>query len=246
MTQSPGSADREALFAELGAYIDQELRPEEARAVERRLFRDPGALTLLQGLRADQCRLKADLDQVTAMPPPERLLDAVQAGFDAHGGQGAAAHDAAAHDGGSGGRGMRVAVGPPSWWALAAASLAFLMVGAGAGLYWAESRLGDALRHFEARSELERSVIASTVSRALESRVSGEPVDWRSGEVSGQVVPLRTYRSQSGHWCREYRRVTRFKDGPISVLALACRSDDGQWVTIRAEPQAAGSLGDQL
>ena len=216
--------EREALIAELGAYLDKEASTEEAQATERKLFQDADALALLRALRDDQTRLKAELDPVAGATPPDRLLETIREGFEGRQGD----------RGASGGRG-----GAP-WWALAAASVVFLMLGAGSGLWWAESRLGQALSTYEARAELERGIIASTVNKALETRVSGEPVAWESGDTSGQVVPLRTYRSRSGHWCREYERTTHFQEGPITVLALACRTGDGQWVTIRAEPREAG------
>ena len=115
------------------------------------------------------------------------------------------------------------------------------MIGAGGALWWAESRIDQALLRFEARSELERSVLAETINRALETQVSGESLDWRSGGSMGRVTPLRTYRSRSGHWCREYSRTTRFNGEPIAVRALACRNEAGQWVTLRAKPTAAGN-----
>ena len=239
---STGDGGREALIAELGAYLDQELPADRARAVERRLFGEPEVLALLQELRADQAALRADLDRIVAAPPPDRLLEQIQAGFERRG----AEEGSGAGAGRGADRGVGRGAGRAPWWSLAAASLAFLAIGAGSGLWWAESRLGQALERFEARSEVERGVIAATVSRALETRMSGEPVDWESGEVSGRVIPLRTYRSRSGHWCREYARTTRFREGPISVLALACRTDDGQWVTIRAEPRAGPMSGDEL
>ena len=114
-------------------------------------------------------------------------------------------------------------------------------LGAGSGLWWAESRLDQALLRFEARSELERAILAETIAHALETQVSGVSGDWQGAETAGQVTPLRTYRSRSGHWCREYIRSTRFNGDPVAVRALACRTEDGQWATIRAEPTMPGS-----
>lgn len=221
MTEKTEDREREALIAELGAYLDKEAPAERAQATERRLFEDPETRRLLRDLRADQAGLKAELERAVAGPPPERLLNAIHSGF-------------AARRGGAG-------RGRAPWWALAAASVAFLAVGAGAGLWWAESRIDQALLRFEARSELERAVIAETINRALETQVSGASLVWESGESGGQVTPLRTFRSRSGHWCREYTRTSRFNGDPVAVLALACRTDEGRWVTIRAEPTAPGS-----
>lgn len=220
MTEDRRDLERETLIAELGAYLDKEAVPEAAQATERQLFQDPERLALLRALRDDETRLRAELDREVATPPPDRLLEAIQAGFEER-------------QGGARGRGA-------PWWSLAVACLAFLVIGAGSGLWWAESQVGQALLHFETRSELERATIANTINHALETQVSGVSIAWETGESGGQVTPLRTYRSRSGHWCREYTRTTRFRSGPIAVLALACRTEDGQWVTIRAEPTMPG------
>ncbi|XHC09324.1 hypothetical protein ABWH98_17475 [Labrenzia sp. ac12] len=103
--------------------------------------------------------------------------------------------------------------------------------------YWMQTRMDSAVSSLAAHMETERMLLAQTVQEALETKVSGEPVfvgqegDWR--EI---LTPIKTYRSKSGHWCREYLRETTFSRLDLSIRGTACRDENGTWVTVFAEP----------
>ena len=69
------------------------------------------------------------------------------------------------------------------------------------------------------------AVPADVLQLALETRPSGEAVPFRSAEASGTIMPVRTWRSSEGGYCRDYA-VTLSSD---SVEGTACRDAGGVW-----------------
>ena len=74
-------------------------------------------------------------------------------------------------------------------------------------------------------------IARQAVQQALETRASGEPEYWTvEGLAQGVVIPRRTWRSASGHWCREFEENVQLDGGlKQSTIAVRCRSDDGRW-----------------
>ncbi|MEQ8346455.1 MAG: RT0821/Lpp0805 family surface protein [Sneathiellaceae bacterium] len=208
----------EELARRLGAHLDGELTDADAAAVEAQLFADPAARALYRGLKADQAALSAELNAATNRPAPD-LLAVIDRAFAAR----AAPRPAARR----------------RWWPQAAAAAAILVVALGGAGWWAEYRIGTAMHRLEARQETVRGEIQAALSRALETQVSGATIAWAGDGISGEVTPIRTYRSASGDWCREYLRSTRMQDREVSVRGLACRNAEGAWVTVKAAPDGA-------
>ncbi|WP_027328500.1 hypothetical protein [Marinimicrobium agarilyticum] len=103
----------------------------------------------------------------------------------------------------------------PSHWALAAS----LVLALGAVFFWrgAPGPNAEAMRTF--------------VFQTLEQTPSGErrthpKQDW-------QVMPLASYQTPDGRFCREYAGRT----DSDTLAGLACRSTDGQWQTLVSEAQ---------
>lgn len=73
----------------------------------------------------------------------------------------------------------------------------------------------------------------SAVQSALEKQPTDESYFWSVPRVAeGQITPLRTWRSQSGHWCREFLERLELEDGRrYSAKGTRCRSNDGRWLT---------------
>lgn len=74
-------------------------------------------------------------------------------------------------------------------------------------------------------------VARAAVQTALETRQKGDAQNWHvRGVARGSVIPRRTWRSVSGHWCREFEETVRLDDGRVqTVIATRCRGADGQW-----------------
>lgn len=74
----------------------------------------------------------------------------------------------------------------------------------------------------------------AVLQATLETRVSGELQFWRNEATgrSGAVMPLRTFKVDSGHFCRRYRETAVADRKMDSREMTACRSDDGVWITI--------------
>ena len=73
----------------------------------------------------------------------------------------------------------------------------------------------------------------SVVQSVLERRRSGEREDWVGGDQEfGYVRPLRSWKSTSGHWCREFEERVYGADGRKRTrTAVACR-DNGRWIVV--------------
>ncbi len=74
----------------------------------------------------------------------------------------------------------------------------------------------------------------AALRETLETRVSGELQLWRNDATgrSGALMPLRTFKIDSGHFCRRYRETVVADRKMDSREMTACRSDEGIWVTI--------------
>ncbi len=72
------------------------------------------------------------------------------------------------------------------------------------------------------------------VQEALEARPSGEIHRWDSGNGTfGSVVPMRTFRIKSGHYCRDFKE-TFAKDAQLtSANRTACRDSQGAWRIVK-------------
>jgi surface antigen len=191
----------------LVAYADGELDDAARRRVEAWTAQDDEARALLEALQAQKEDLASAFDEELRAPlPPETL-----ALFSAAG----AAHKR------------------PQWWqAGIAAGLAAALFGGLAAYGMAELRTDQLLARYEAERQQDRVQLAEMVQQALEKSPSGQAVRWGgAGDLKGEVLPLRTFRNQSGDWCREYSAVAVIGIERLERRAIACRSADGAWET---------------
>lgn len=67
--------------------------------------------------------------------------------------------------------------------------------------------------------------------RAFESTPGGYPVHWHDpdGYSEGYYVPVRTWRSARGAYCREYQQVVVIDGREQRAHGTACRQPDGSW-----------------
>lgn len=78
-----------------------------------------------------------------------------------------------------------------------------------------------------------RQLVDSTMQIVLETHISGRGRQWSSSKygLSGRLTPVRTWRSQSGHFCREFLEIVRLPSGSERIgKGRACRNSAGEWI----------------
>lgn len=207
------------MIKDIGRLLDREGTPEVLERLRERVQASEGGRELLDKTTADQRTLReavpADLPEDTLL----RLEGVINREFE-----------------------RRMPVGkPPIGWTQAAVLLAAsLLLVAGtfaATSFWMQDRMDQAVASLAAHMETERTLLAQTVQEALETRVSGEPVYiGQDGDWAEILTPIQTYKSKSGHWCRQYLRESRFGKIDLTIRGTACRDETGTWTTVFAEP----------
>jgi surface antigen len=76
----------------------------------------------------------------------------------------------------------------------------------------------------------ERSALDALVQQTLETRVSGDSLDWNgiSRPVSATVTPIRTYQT-ADTFCREYEVTVSLGPDSETSRNTACRDNNGTW-----------------
>lgn len=220
MTDDPKDAALFERIATVGRYRDGEAAPEQIPEIATRLVADRDLRALYDDLGRDAANLKLQLDaELSARPLPPRIMQTIADGFAARWTR------------------PRPRIGRIPWRQIAAGLVVAFAAALGAD-WWAEKRTEDVVARFNVRLDLDRALIAETTNRALETQLSGASVSWTNGDPSyqGQVTPIRTYRSRSGHWCREYLKTIVFEGREFEIFSLACRTDGDVWKTIQREP----------
>ena len=98
----------------------------------------------------------------------------------------------------------------------------------------AESRGDPAYGGLAPRAEV---LARNTLQEALETARSQSSLSWIYAEdgSKGQITPLRTYRSTTGYYCREYVEIVESPaDSRTARQRTACRDNDGLWKPIRS------------
>ncbi|GAB4362049.1 MAG: hypothetical protein Kow00114_17010 [Kiloniellaceae bacterium] len=195
----------------LEAFVDGQLDPKAMSETSERLMQDREAMARVRALQGDCALLRAAYQEAAEAPLPAALLSTIDRGF-------------ARRRRGSGGF---------QYYALAAALAAVLAAGL-AGYLAGEYSLRRELAAVAAREAEDQRILAAAIEQALERAASGQSVAWQNPDsgVHGQVVPVRTYRSKSNHWCREYLASKVAGGIEEKTRAIACRAGDGDWVKV--------------
>jgi len=66
---------------------------------------------------------------------------------------------------------------------------------------------------------------------ALENKLSNESLSWDDDtkKISVMVTPIKTYKTDKGDFCREYKEVINNQGDVISRRGLACREKKNYW-----------------
>lgn len=86
----------------------------------------------------------------------------------------------------------------------------------------------------ELRNEMTDADVAlaiETMQGALETSANGEGGNWLNPESgnSGAIAPVRTYQTDAGLFCRDFREELTVGGRTAAYDATACREDDGVW-----------------
>jgi len=87
---------------------------------------------------------------------------------------------------------------------------------------------------YEGLSAADQAKAEENLQSALETRQSQARMSWRraDGSWGGTVMPLRTFRIESGIYCREFQEDIIFTVAPRSATFTACRDGGGTWITV--------------
>lgn len=213
------------LAEKIGRILDGDVSGEERASLLAEIERIPGANALLQDMSDDNERLNQAMSATIPQESLDRFEAAIDREFDSRSPARPARHA---------GSFMHIGLQVAASLVLVAGTFAFTS-------FWMQSRMDDTVASLAAHMETERILLAQTVQNALETKVSGEPVYvGQEGDWSEVLTPIKTYRSKSGHWCRQYLRQTSFSGIAMSIRGTACRDQDGTWTTVFAEPVSDG------
>ncbi len=87
---------------------------------------------------------------------------------------------------------------------------------------------------YEGLSAADRAKAEENLQSALETRQSEVRLSWRriDGAWGGTVMPLRTFRIESGVYCRDFQEDIISTGTPRSGTFTACRNGSGTWITV--------------
>lgn len=89
---------------------------------------------------------------------------------------------------------------------------------------------------YGALGERERAMAATAIQNAMERKISYHSRFWSNPrrKFSGWVTPLRSYRTKSGFYCREFQETVldRMNGRTRAGTATACRDVDGVWKVV--------------
>ena len=189
----------------LSAYHDRELSPGETARLRQSLTGDDDARAILDAFDDVDDAVRASFASELDDPVPLALARTVRAGLAA--------------------RRRRAVTRSVMRWAGPMAAAIALVIG---GNQWIEHRIEGALAEREAQIA---ALTNDAVQTALETALSGNAVQLADAKLSGTVsiTPIRTYRSETEHWCREFVEEVVIEGEKVTRFGLACREADGEW-----------------
>ena len=85
---------------------------------------------------------------------------------------------------------------------------------------------------YQGLADSDVNLASRLVQTTLESTPDGTSRRWTNQQTgnSGEITPLRTYVSEDGVFCREYREELAVRDNAGRFYHTACRGDSAHWV----------------
>jgi surface antigen len=206
----------EVSIERLAAYHDRELGLEDTSGLRRALADDAEARAILDAFDQIDDAVRESFAEELNTPVSFALASSVRAGFAAR---------------------KRRAVGTTILrWAMPVAAAIAIMV---FGNNLMEQRIAGAL----AEREVEIAALTDrAVQNALETALSGAAFSMVDDKLAGvvSITPVRTYQSETKHWCREFVEEVVVDNQHTTRFGLACRENAGGWR--RVETRLPGSM----
>lgn len=201
----------------LSRWLDDALQPAEAGTVADAMMSDDALAARADAIKMQDSNIRSWFDDQLAQPPIG-LEHSVKAAFAAR----------RAHQRSSNGR---------QWWLPAVAAAVVLVAGFAGFNHAIDSRVNDALDRMRTERASDMAMLASAVQEVLENRESGVEVSFENDQTGLAVtlIPRRTWKSASGHWCREFAEVVGSMPPEDAAVSTACRTSEGQWKRISTE-----------
>lgn len=195
----------------LSAYHDRELPPLEAARLRDELAGDAEARALLDSFDLIDDMVRASAAEELDAPVPLELARTVKRGFAAR-------------------RRRAVLRTATRWAAPMAAAVALLVLGD----QWMQMRIERALVERETKIA---ELTDKAVQTALETALSGQSVKLADSQLGSvvSVTPVRTYKSASQHWCREFVEEVILDGERVKRFGLACREKTGDWKRVETK-----------
>ena len=85
---------------------------------------------------------------------------------------------------------------------------------------------------YQRLAESDVNLASRLIQTTLESMPDGATQRWANQQTgnSGEITPLRTYASESGQFCRDYREELVIAGDSGRFCHTACRDDSARWV----------------
>lgn len=117
---------------------------------------------------------------------------------------------------------------------LAAMAAAGLLLGSCADGGEIARTLGLEPTLYERMTDADVAQAAQTMQDALENARNGETRPWSNAESgnAGGITPTRTFVTDAGVFCRDYRETLTIGGDSAERVNTACRNDDGKWVWV--------------
>lgn len=83
-------------------------------------------------------------------------------------------------------------------------------------------------------SDEDVALAARLMQQTLERAPDGTTRRWSNGQTGhgGTITPVKTYVTESGHFCRDYREELTLGGREQRYFHTACRTDDAHWLWI--------------
>jgi surface antigen len=205
-------------FEDVSTFIDGELH-DRVKTEGIGSARDPETAAILAGMSRVDGLVRAYYGSQADQAIPEHLAAVVHDGFAAR----------------------RRGKSRNAFWMPMAASFVIATASLGGAFHFAQTRTQQQIAAYEERWAEGQRALQTALQDALETKESGAVVVFAAGEadIHGTIRPTRTYKSRSGHWCREFSEVIEIDGTRELRQGLACRENSGVWA--RLETKISGN-----